>query len=69
MTWGLYRRPNGVLAVDFDAFADLSNGRKLATFLTRPEAVEAREAQEREAEREALAAAGQRDLFGGGDAA
>ena len=69
MTWGLYRRPNGVLAVDFDAFADLSNGRKLATFLTRPEAVEAREAQEREDEREALAAAGQRDLFGGGDAA
>lgn len=63
MSWGLYRRPNGVLAVDFDAFTDLSNGRKLATFLTRPEAVEAREAQERADEIEALREAGQRDLF------
>jgi len=70
LTWGLYRRPNGVLAVDFDAFADLSNGRKLATFLTRPEAVEARIAQERADEIEALREAGQKDLFNGdGDAA
>lgn len=68
LPWGLFRRPDGALSVDFKAFAD-GTLRLLSSHATRPEAVEAREDQEREDEREALRAAGQRDLFGGGDAA
>ena len=68
LPWGLFRRPDGALSVDFKAFAD-GTLRLLSSHATRPEAAAARDAQERADEIEALRAAGQRDLFGGGDAA
>ena len=67
MTWLLLRIPSGALDVELDVFA--TPGHVISKHKTRPEAVEAREVQAQRDEAEALRAAGQQDLFGGGDAA
>lgn len=62
MSWLLVRTASGRLEVELDAFAS-QNDRKLGSYPSRQRAVEAKEAQEKADEREALLAAGQKELF------
>ena len=62
MSWLLLRTISGRLEVELDAFASPTD-RKLGSYPSRQRAVEAKEAQERADEREALLAAGQKELW------
>jgi hypothetical protein len=61
-SWGLYRKPDGVLEVSYRAFADPWWSR-LSTHETKPEALAALKIREKNDEKEALRAAGQKELF------
>lgn len=62
MSWLLIRTPSGRLEVELDALVG-ADDRRLGSFSSRQRAVEAKEAQERADEREALLAAGQKELW------
>jgi hypothetical protein len=60
--WGLYRKQDGALEVSYRAFADPLWSR-LSTHETKPEALAALKIREENDEKEALRAAGQKELW------
>ena len=62
MTWSLYSLPTGRVEIDLRVLVP-ADARLISDHQTLPEARDAREAYQRKQEREALEAAGQKDLF------